>query len=163
MRNSICLYIVVCFILFSATSCYECCNGNDYKFRVRIEIQMSHNDNLELTYINKNKEKFKVKGSSKNQFIEFCMNEEPTDLQFNFNKNTKDKNITIKSILLENIENQMFINKNEVHLYFKGNKAFRYNQNQNNYTLIKDQNENIEPSLVSRGSMKIRLKKRLKT
>lgn len=162
MRYSFKVYLILCFFPFIATSCFQRCNGEEFKFRVRIEILMSQKESLELVYTNKKKEKQKVQGVANKKFIEFCLNEEPLELQFVFNESRANKEIKIKSLLLENNDNQMFIEEDMFYLYFVNNKYIKYNKKQNSYRISHDKTTLIKPTLSSRNSLKKRLKKRLK-
>ncbi|WP_338732244.1 hypothetical protein [Mangrovimonas cancribranchiae] len=123
---------------------------------------MNQNNKTELIYRTKNQIRDTVKGVLEGRFIEFCLEQEPIDMQIDLGENIIDNTLTIKSMLLENSENQMFIENRDFYLYFKNNKKLIYNSKESNYTLVKLNNKSITPLLISRSSMKARLKKRLK-
>ncbi|MCX7551339.1 hypothetical protein [Xanthomarina sp. F2636L] len=161
MKYSYIIFFVLCFLPLMTTSCFDSCDGEEFNFRARIEILMSHRELLELEYTDKNNEKHRVKGNIKGRFVEFCLNKEPLELQFVFQKYKKSEKVTIESLLLENDDNQMFIEKKMFYSYFNSNKSIKYNKEENSYSLLDDSPNHISPILISRKSLKNRLKKRL--
>ena len=131
---------------------------------------MSKNDTLKIYYLTKNSKVFSeslsrkapIEGDLQKQFVEICLPEEPIDLRIRFGDNSKRKEFKILSFLLENHDNQIFIQKeNMVHNYFVGNKSVKYNKQTNTYFFTDATSDNITPFLSARKVLKERLKKRL--
>ncbi|MGY0391277.1 hypothetical protein ACW5R3_01800 [Bizionia sp. KMM 8389] len=156
------LYLVLFLLAISVTSCVECCNGDDFKFRARIEVSLAKSQSLELVYKTKNNKQEKVQGVLDNGFIEFCLNEEPLDLKFVLNEAKPNQELTISSLLLENNNNQMFINADMFYLYFIHNQAFIFNESAKKYKTVPNNLNTLKPTLNSRNSLNNRLKNRLR-
>ena len=164
-----CIFLVILLNIL-LTSCYECCNGEDYQFRIRLEIIVTKNDTFQIYYLTKNQKEFveklsvkvPIKGNIKEQFIEFCLPAEPTDLRIDFSKNTINNELKIQSALFENQDNQTFILGNMFHLYFRGNEYVKYNNEASSYDFQQIPNKTYKPSIIARKIMKHRLENRLK-
>lgn len=163
---------LISFILFSLlsltllNSCKECCEGNDYKFRIRLELLTTENITVSIEYSTKNSNlqtsKKIINSRFDDNFIEFCLPEEPLDLQIRFLGVSKNQNLEVLSVLLENKDNQMFIQQNNrFHQYFIENKSIKYIKDSDSYNFLETK-EGIEPVFSAREILKSRLQKRLK-
>lgn len=161
MKHIFKVYFLLFIISLSTTSCFECCNGEDFKFRIRLEVLMQQKKTIELFFTDKNNKTQRAKAITDGDFVEFCLNAEPIDIQFTFKGNLKKEKLFIKSLLLENKDNQMFIEKNMIHSYFIPNKGMRYNNEEYSYSFLQGTPIQLKPTLSSRKSLISRLKKRL--
>ncbi|MGS2725677.1 hypothetical protein ACU8DI_03640 [Psychroserpens sp. BH13MA-6] len=160
------LYCLICLMAFTVISCSECCEGNAFEFRARIELTVKKNDTLELVYTNQASKTASivkiVEGKDEPQFVEFCLNEEPVDLAFQFGNELKEYQLKIASLLLENKDYQLFIREgHQFHMYFQGNQNITYLKDTNTYQFSRADEVTNTPVLNARKPMKTRLKKRL--
>lgn len=129
---------------------------------------MTYNDSISLEYKTANNAKPEalsqlILANPEAQFVEFCLKNEPIDLSIVFGSEPKAFEFKILSFLLENQENQMFIQKEEmVFNYFVGSKNLAFDKQTNTYYFNKIDKYNSTLSLKAREPLKSRLKKRLK-
>ena len=156
-------------IVILQTSCRDCCNGENYEFRIRLELTLLKNDTLKVYYLAKNSKVFSeslsiktpIQGDFHKQFIEICLPEEPKDLRISFSKNSINKELKVFSVLFENNDNQFFIKGEEFKFYFIGNKFMMYDKLSKTYKFKPTNNGSQEPFIRARNDMKDRLLKRL--
>ncbi len=159
-KTIICAFVIISQLI---VSCVNCCNNEAYAFRLRVEVVVENNQTMKLNYVNNtgniNQVTQDVIGSNQNQFIEFCLPEEPTDLTLMFN-NEKEI-IKIQTALLENNTYQMFIKEPErIHAYFVGNANMSFDKEQLYYKTDNIANGS-NPAIKARDVLIKRLKNRL--
>ncbi|MBV7269172.1 hypothetical protein [Winogradskyella luteola] len=160
-------FILIFFVALIQISCINNnCIDDLHRFRIRFELKTQQRGAITIQYSAENSKPLnvtsKVMASEEVQFVEFCLDDEPLSFRVYVTESLENIDFTVLSLLLENKDRQMFIERDMLYLYFKQNELVEYNKETSTYIFNSSEDGQNRANLESRKSLQKRLLNRLK-